>query len=386
MDKPMALVKRVALFTGNYNHIADGVSRTLNRLVGYLERNGVDVLVFGPSVIEPAVSHAGELVVVPSMPAPGRPEYRISTVMTAEVRRRLADFDPTIIHVATPDLLGLQARRVALRKGIPLVATYHTHFSSYLSYYRMSVMESSMWSYLKWFYKPFRHIYVPSNSMADVLRAHQIENGVEIWPRGVETNIFKPEHRNLNWRRRHGIADEDVVVSFISRLVWEKGPGVFADVVEALQAKHRRVKSMIVGDGPARAELQGRLRNTLFLGHLESSELATAYASTDIFLFPSETETFGNVTLEAMASGVPAVCADATGSRSLVVPDETGYLVKPKDTARFIEVTEKLLLDDNLRKKMGENSLKRAAAYDWEAVLGKMVTFYDRLLEEAGLV
>jgi glycosyltransferase involved in cell wall biosynthesis len=376
----MSREKRIALFTGNYNHIADGVSRTLNRLVGYLERNNISVLVFGPTIDEPAIEHAGELVVVPSVPAPGRPEYRLTGRMTREVRQRLEQYAPTIIHVAAPDVLGIQARRYARRRAIPLVATYHTHFSSYLSYYKLSVMESTVWSYLRWFYEPFHEIYVPTQSMAEVLHEQGITQGIEIWPRGVETAQFSPERRSLDWRRQHGIQEDDCVVTFVSRIVWEKGLDVFAAVVEKLEERYASVRSVIVGEGPARSALEERLARTIFLGHLEARELATAYASSDIFLFPSETETFGNVTLEAMASGVPAVCANATGSRSLVAHGETGFLVPARDIDGFYRAVEQLALDSELRRRMGSAGFERAAAYDWEAVLGKMVLFYDHIL------
>ncbi len=376
----MAPPKRIALFTGNYNHVADGVSRTLNRLVAYLGRQGIDVLVFGPSVDTPAVDHAGELVVVPSLPAPGRPEYRLTMAMSSEIRRKLDAFAPTIIHIATPDLLGLQARWYASKNEIPLVATYHTHFSSYLSYYGLSVMERTLWTYLRWFYKAFRHIYVPTDSMAEVLHRHGIDQGIEIWPRGVETDRFTPALRSPEWRKRQGLGDEDVVLTYVSRLVWEKAPDVFADVIQRLSDRHTNLRSMMVGDGPAREALAQRLNKTIFPGHLETDELATAYASSDIFLFPSDTETFGNVTLEAMASGLPAICANATGSRSLVLDGQTGYLVPPGDVKAFAQATESLLADPVLRRKMSEAAVARAAAFDWEAVLQKMVVYYDDTL------
>ena len=376
----MPAEKRIALFTGNYNHIADGVSRTLNRLVAYLEKKGVSVLVFGPSTDNPAIEHAGELVGVPSMAAPGRPEYRISVAMSREVRERLEVYDPTVVHVATPDLLGLKARKYALRNQLPLVATYHTHFSSYLGYYKLSALEGALWSYLRWFYKPFHNIYVPSQSMVDVLEEHGMSSRTKIWPRGVDTSLFQPSRRSLVWRRHLGFADDEVVISYISRLVWEKAPDVFAQVVEQLRKRHAKVRGLVVGDGPAMEPLSKLFEDLVFLGHLEADELATAYASSDIFLFPSDTETFGNVTLEAMASGVPAVCADATGSRSLVKYGETGFLAKPGDINSFLETTEQLVVDQELRHQMGKASLTHASTYDWEAVLGKMIEYYDAVL------
>lgn len=375
-------VKRIALFTGNYNHIMDGVSITLNRLVAYLERTGSQVLVFGPTIDEPAFEHSGTLVPVPSIPMPGRDEYRISLRLPGPVRDRLAAFNPDIVHIATPDVLGLKARAYAIENEKPIVASYHTHFSSYLKYYHMSVLETAMWSYLRWFYSECEHIYVPTSSMADVLREHGIEEGLEIWPRGVYIDRFHPDHRSLQWRRDHGITDEEVVVAFVSRLVLEKGPDVYARTVQTLRDEGLPVRGLIVGEGPAREMIEQHLPGAVFAGHLTGADLSAAYASSDIFLFPSETETFGNVTLEAMASGLPTVCADATGSSSLVHDGETGYLVPPGDDASFARQTRALVEDTELRGRLGRRARDVATRYSWPVILGRIDDYYNRLLSE----
>ncbi len=372
--------QRVALFTGAYNHIADGVSLTLNRLVDHLERQGTDVLVFAPSVDDPPVDHNGTLVRIPSIPAPGRPEYRIALGMNRTARERLATFRPSLIHIATPDLLGRAALRHARSEEIPVVASYHTHFSSYLKYYYLGVLEPLLWAYLRNFYRQCEHVYVPSPSMGEVLRSNGITEGLRLWERGVNTQRFNPVHRSSAWRQRYGIADDEVVVSFVSRLVWEKGLHLYADVIERLEAHNIPHRSLVVGDGPARAELEGRLPNTIFTGHLEGDALANAYASSDVFLFPSDTETFGNVTLEAMASGLPTVCADATGSRTLVDDGTTGVLAPAGDTDAFFEATARLITDAEGRRTMGRQAHQRAQHYSWNAVLSRIVGYYDELL------
>lgn len=379
-DQDSGPSKRIALFTGNYNHVADGVSLTLNRLVDYLEKQNIPVLVFGPSVADPPMQHAGRLVVVKSIDMPGRPEYQISLGFSRSARAELEAFAPTIIHIATPDLLGRKALQIARRKKWPVVASYHTHFSSYLKFYRLGIFERFVWIYLRRFYRHCKQLYVPSPSMAEVLRRHGIVEGVKIWERGVDTKRFNPDRRSLSWRRQRGIKDEDMVVAFVSRLVWEKRLDLFVDVIQRLQAEGIAHRSLIVGDGPIRTELAQRLPDTLFTGHLEGDDLPRAYASSDIFLFPSDTETFGNVTLEAMASGLPAVCSDATGSRSLVRHGETGFLAPPEASEQFYIYTKKLLIEASLREKMAQAAINRAAHFEWEAVLERMVAFYDEVL------
>lgn len=376
-----SLPLRLALFTGNYNHIADGVSLTLNRLVAFLEAHGVEVLVFGPTVADPPMDHAGTLVPLPSIAAPGRPEYRLTTRLPRAVRERLEAFGPTLVHIATPDVGGYRALRWAKGNGVPVVASYHTHFSSYLKYYGVSALEGLLWEYARWFYGQCEHVYVPSRSMAAVLRSHEISDGLRLWERGVDTDRFHPRHRDPAWRRKLGVRGDDVLVTFVGRLVWEKGLHVFADVAEGLRAQGLPARTLIVGDGPARADLEARLPQTIFTGHLGGDALARAYASSDVFLFPSDTETFGNVTLEAMASGLPTVCADATGSSELVQHGTTGYLAPPGHAPSFLDYTAGLVRDADLRTRMGAHALDCAERYSWDAILERLLGYYHDVLE-----
>jgi glycosyltransferase involved in cell wall biosynthesis len=220
--------------------------------------------------------------------------------------------------------------------------------------------------------------------MADVLRSHGITDGLRLWERGVDTSRFNPALRSLEWRRTQGVDDDDVLVSFIGRLVWEKGLRVFADVIEGLKRRGVRHRSMVVGVGPALEELVKRLPDTIFTGYLQGKDLSRAYASSDLFLFPSDTETFGNVTLEAMASGLPSVCADATGSRTLVENGETGLLVPAGNAAAFLDAVHHLVDDAPERRRMGIGALGRARQYEWNTILSRMVGFYDEILQPHG--
>ncbi|HKJ46089.1 MAG TPA: glycosyltransferase family 1 protein [Balneolales bacterium] len=371
---------RVAIFTGNYNHIADGVSLTLNRLVKYLEKNNIPVIVFGPTSDKPDINHAGEFVPVPSLPMPGRPEYRVTVGFPEEVQKRLRSFNPTLIHIATPDVLGFRAMRFAQANDIQIVASYHTHFTSYLKYYNMEMLEMLGWKYLVWFYEQCKHVYVPAPSMADELYNRGIKNGLRIWSRGVDSNLFAPEKRNMKWRHSYGIRDDEVVVSFVSRLVWEKDLQTMVDTFKKIFEADSNIRALIVGDGPARKELQYMMRDGIFTGFLQGEELARAYASSDIFFFPSDTETFGSVTLEALSSGVPAVVADATGSKSLVESGVNGLLVPPKKTNEFAEAVVDLAHKPELRKRMSEAARQKALAYSWDTVMAKLVKNYEEAL------
>ena len=381
--------RRIALFAGAYNHISDGVALTLNRLVRYLESIGAETLVYAPTTNElPAIEHhAGTLVPVPSIPFPGRKDYRLTIGLSREGRSKLEAFAPDLVHIATPDYAGSQALKWARSRNIPVVASFHTHFAAYLEYfasyhkwYRMDLLYNTAWKYGRWFYPKCEHIYVPSPSIADELRAQGITNGLRLWVRGVDSNQFNPQWRSNAWRQAQGILPDQVLVSYVGRLVWEKGLYVFADVIDRLKALGVAHRSMIVGDGPARSTLEERLTETVFTGPLAGDELSTAYASSDVFLFPSDTETFGNVTLEAMASGIPAVCADAAGSDMLVIDGDTGYLAPPRDVEQFTRCVSWLVEDEESRRSMGEAAHVRAKTFEWDQVMARMAENYAEIL------
>ena len=370
---------RIALFTGAYNHIADGVSLTLNRLVDYLGHKGAEVRVYAPTTDRPALRHAGTLVPVRSIQAPGRPDYRISLGLSGDALKNLTDFRPDLFHIATPDFLGLSALRTARRNGTTVVASYHTHFASYLDYYRLGILEGGVWAYLRWFYNECRHVYVPTPSMLQVLEEHGVTSDMRLWPRGVESDLFNPARRSGDWRRAQGFQDHEVVVTFVSRLVAEKGLKVVEEVARGLAARGVTHKILIVGDGPEGPALRSALPNAVFAGHLRGPDLATAYASSDVFLFPSETETFGNVTLEAMSSGLPAVVANATGSNALVTDGVNGYLVTPRDSSGFLDRVSRLIGDSELRAQMGSAARREAEKYEWSRILDRIASCYEEL-------
>ncbi|MFC7048062.1 glycosyltransferase family 4 protein [Emcibacter nanhaiensis] len=374
--------RKVALFSGNYNYIKDGAALALNRLVAYLERKGFEVLVFSPTTDTPAIrDYAGTVVSVPSIPVPGRGEYRIGLGLTRSVRERLDDFDPDIIHLSAPDYLGYSAQKYGLENGLPVVASFHTRYETYLRYYGLGWAEKYLLKYLRYFYQRCDHVYVPTESVAEILRGTDLARDIRIWSRGVETNLFTPERRDLNWRQSLGIQNNEIVISFVGRLVLEKGLDVLADFSRRLERRGLAHRILVVGDGPARGKLEKMLPEAIFTGFLHKEELARAYASSDIFFNPSVTEAFGNVTLEAMACGVPTICADASGSRCLVKHEETGFLVDPADREGYVDAAEQLISSANLRTVMRLAARVNALRHDWENVMRVLLGHYIEILD-----
>lgn len=373
----------MALFTGNYNYIKDGVALTLNRLVAFLERRGVPVLVFAPVAETPAFESVGELVPVPSFAIPTRKEYRIATGLPAAQRKQLEAFRPTLFHIAVPDILGYQALKLAERWNVPVVASYHTRYDTYLRFYGLGLFEKLGQRYMRNFYNRVRRVYPPSESMAEIIRQDGQSQHVEVWARGVDSELFSPDKRDMTWRRSLSIADDEVAISFAGRLVKEKNVAIYMRVMNAIAAKGLKVKPLVIGDGPEMATMKSGLRNGVFAGFLHGEALARAYASSDIFFFPSESETFGNVTLEAMASGLPAVNAIASGSNSLVTEGETGHLVNARDEQGLAARLETLVRDESLRRTMGEAARQRALTFSWDHILSGLLDSYRTVLREA---
>jgi phosphatidylinositol alpha 1,6-mannosyltransferase len=371
---------RVALFSGNYNYVRDGANQALNRLVGYLLRQGAAVRVYAPKVDDPAFPATGDLVAIPAVPIPFRSEYRFPLGLSRSVKTDLAGFGPNVLHVSSPDPTAHAAIKWAERNGRPVLASVHTRFETYPRYYGLAFAEPWLEGVLRRFYKRCDALVAPSDSMAEVLRAQGMNDDISIWSRGVDREIFDPSRRDFAWRRGLGIGDEEVAIGFLGRLVMEKGLDVFADAMAELRRRGVPHKVLVVGEGPARGWFAERVPEASFTGMLTHAELGRAVASMDMLLNPSVTETFGNVTLEAMASGVPVIAARATGSTSLVTEGQTGRLVKPGDVAAFADAIAVYAAAPPLRAAHGAAGELRSRDYSWDAINRSVADVYLRLV------
>lgn len=379
-SKPCPAPLRVAVFSGNYNYVKDGANQALNRLVGRMLARGIEPRVYSAVVSKPAFPPTGTLVGVPSIPIPGRGEYRLALGLPPAQRRDLEAFQPDIVHLSAPDWLGHAAKRWAQASRVPVVASVHTRFETYFDYYGIGFIRRGVERLLKRFYADLAEIYAPSESMAAVLRDEGYSERIHIWSRGVDRHIFRPEARDMAWRDSLGIALGTPVIVFVGRLVLEKGLDIVSAVGEELRRRGVPHHMLVVGDGPARQWFEERMPGASFIGFQTGAALGRAYASSDMFLNPSITETFGNVTLEAMASAVPPVAARATGSSSLVADGISGRLVPPADIGAFADALEAYARDPALRAAHGAESLSRAGAYDWDAINDSVLDRYFEIL------
>ena len=367
---------RVALFSGNYNYVRDGANQALNRLVAYLLRQGVQVRVYAPTVENPAFPATGDLVDIPAIPIPGRSEYRLPIAIPARVRRDLDEFKPNVVHVSSPDIVGHRAVTWARRHKIAAVASVHTRFETYLSYYHLEWLEPEVRAILRRFYHRCEVVMAPAESTAAILRAQRMNRDIAIWSRGIDRGQFNPDRRDMEWRRAQGISDVELVIAFLGRIVMEKGLDVFSEAILALIDRGVKHHVLVIGEGPARPWFEQQLPDAIFTGQLTGDDLARALASSDVLLNPSITEAFGNVTLEAMACALPVVAAQATGATNLVRNGITGTLCDAGETEEFADALESYARDPDLRRRHGEAGLAIAKTMDWDTINATVIRVY----------
>jgi phosphatidylinositol alpha 1,6-mannosyltransferase len=371
---------RIALFSGNYNYVRDGANQALNRLVGYLLRQGAQVRIYSPVVAEPAFPATGDLVNVPSFAFPGRGEYRVPMMLSPAVRRDLAAFAPNVVHVSSPDFVAHRAVSWARARRLPILSSVHTRFETYFRYYNMAWLEPVIEALLRRFYRRCDALVAPSESMAQVLRDQRMNYDIDIWSRGVDRDVFHAGRRDSEWRRGLGIGDDEVAVGFLGRLVMEKGLDVFSDTIDDLRRRGIPHKVLVIGEGPAREWFEARLPGAAFAGFQAGDDLGRAVASMDVLFNPSITETFGNVTLEAMACGLPVVAAAATGSESLVDDHVSGRLIRPGAIHAFAEALRAYIENPELRARHGAAGEARSIEFSWDRINQAVADTYVRLV------
>ncbi|MNP00968.1 GDP-mannose-dependent alpha-mannosyltransferase [compost metagenome] len=297
------------------------------------------------------------------------------------IRAELDRFRPNLIHLATPFNLGLCGLRYAQSHQLPFVTSYHTHFDRYLDYYRMKAIVPLYWSYIKWFHRSCEATFAPSHDTIHTLQSQGIER-LKLWSRGVDCQLFTPEKRNLSIRERYAI-QEPLILLYVGRIAPEKDMDTLSTIMRTLpQSLQQRVHWLIVGDGPLLPELREQVpSNVTFTGYMHGEELAQLYASADMFVFPSTTETFGNVVLEAMASGLPVIGANAGGVREIVVPGSTGVLCEPgipgsfiREISRYADHPEQLSLLSNEARRV-------ALTRSWDSVFDELINNYARIID-----
>lgn len=366
------------MFCGNYNYVREGANQALNRLVKHLEeRVGAEVRVYSPITATPAFEPEGTLVPIPSVTLPFRTEFQLALGLPKSIREEVKAFEPHIVHVSTPDILNSRALTFARELGAPVVASLHTSFETYPAYYGFGFLRPMVERHLDRFYGRSDHVLVPTPAIAQEMARKLGAKRVSIWGRGVDADLFSPSRRSLEWRAAMGIAEHEIAVLFFGRLVLEKGIDSYVTTVRALSERGLPVRPVLVGEGPARPRIEQSLPDAILTGHLAGDQLAIAVASSDTLLHPSVTETFGNVLLEAMASGLPIVAARHSSSENLIEHGRSGLLVSADG---FLDATAGLATDPARRAALGAAARDASLRWRWDEILDGVLAAYAAVL------
>lgn len=367
---------RIALFTETFLPKVDGIVTRLRHTVEHLQRNGDQVLIFSPDY--GLREYKGARVYgVSGMPLPWYPELKMAFPRPA-IGHELEQFQPDIIHVVNPAILGLGGIYYAKAMQVTLVASYHTHLPQYLHHYGLGMLEGFLWELLKSAHNQAELNLCTSTAMVQELTNHGIER-VDLWQRGVDTESFHPSLASEEMRSRlsQGYPESPLLI-YIGRLGAEKEIERIKPVLEAIPD----ARLALVGDGPNRLALEQHFAGTPtnFVGYLGGKELASAYASADAFIFPSRTETLGLVLLEAMAAGCPVVAARSGGIPDIVTDGVNGYLFDPTDEQGAIAATVRLLSHQNERESLRQNARREAERWGWAAATRQLQNYYKSVV------
>lgn len=373
---------KLALFSDTFHPQINGVARTLKRFTSYLETNGVDYKVIMPSFEEVQETEGKQYYAMKSLPLFLYPECRLAIPQFKALNDELNKFKPDLLHIATPFNIGLFGMRYGKKESIPMVASYHTHFDRYLAYYHLDFLSPLLWRYLQWFHKPFEKIFVPSEETRKILYTKSFTS-IEIWSRGVDCMMFTPQNRDFHVREEYKITQKYIFL-FVGRLAPEKNLNILKEMIDKLPSPlSENVHWLIVGDGPSRRDVEQwetEYSNVTCAGYLSGEDLARVYASADLFVFPSSTETFGNVVLEAAASGLPAIVSDSGGVAEIVQDGVTGRICKAREADSFIQNIVSIMEDPMLLGSMKRKARNYAMTQSWSAIFGNLLMQYEEVI------
>ncbi|MCM3246606.1 glycosyltransferase family 1 protein [Cytobacillus oceanisediminis] len=374
---------KIAFFTDTFYPDINGVAKTLKRFTDYLSDQKITLKIFAPSSQsdEYVSSHIRRFK---SASFFLYPECRVAFPNYFHIKEELEKFNPDLIHVATPFNLGLSGLYCAKKLNIPIVGSYHTDFDYYLEFYDLKFLSNILWKYMTWFHSTFKKVFVPSSETLQQLRLHGFSN-LELWPRGVDCKLFHPYCDKLSVRRQYSISKK-YLLTYAGRLAPEKNVDILPDIAQLLPPHFEEdIHWLIVGDGPLRKQLQEAApKNMTFTGYLAAQQLAEVYSASDLFVFPSPTETFGNVVLESMASGTPVIGANAGGVKSIIQNGVTGYLCEPGNAEDFAASIINLLKNHKVRSRMGFDGRDYALKQKWDEIFDNLIGQYKAVIGESG--
>ena len=361
----------ISVITETYWPEINGVAMTLHRLVTGLATKGHQIQLVCPHVTERTVQKLPENVhyhPVKGVPMPGYKEVNIGLPAKNHLKKLWRFSRPDVIYVATEGPLGLSAIKAANKLGVPVTSGFHTNFHAYSRHYRLGLLENLARRYLASLHNKTQTTIVPTHEQKEMLHAMGIKD-VSVMGRGVDTALFSPHKRSTELRKKWGVTGTDPVLLYVGRIAEEKNLGLTIDAYYRMKNKNDKLKFVLVGDGPMANRLKKEHPEFIFAGMQKGENLARYYASGDIFLFSSLTETFGNVILEAMASGLGLVAFNYAAARLHIDSEENGLISPMVDNANFTGNAERIVENEILLKKLRLNAAKYAKQHSWNSIV-----------------
>jgi phosphatidylinositol alpha 1,6-mannosyltransferase len=376
---------RIALFSEVYWPMVSGVGVTLLRLTEALQSRGHSLRVYSATYpLPPGRPDRPEVHRSPSVPLFLYPDVQWAFPRLREVVEDLARFRPDVVHVATEFSLGIAGLKAARQLGIPVIASAHTDYDQYAARYGVTWALRAGWHYLRWFYGQSHRVLCPSRIYEEHLHSHGITH-TGVWSRGVDPAEFHPRFRSNAYRAKMGVGAGDLLVTYIGRIAREKNLALLLDAWEILAPDRGSAQLALVGRGPLEEDIRRReIPGVHVPGLLLGGELAAAYASADIFTFPSTTETFGNSLLEAMGSGLPSLVAAGGGVLEFARHGGNAWLVAPDSATAIADGLGRLLVDPGLRRCLAQGGLRTARERAWDAVYDQLIEDYQAAATEKG--
>jgi glycosyltransferase involved in cell wall biosynthesis len=370
---------RIAFFTDTFLPQINGVAKTLSKFVDYMEEHNIEYRIYAPSFKDE--EEEDKVIRSRSFKFILYPQCRLSLPNYFTIAKELDEFGPDIIHVVTEFNMGLCGLKYAKSRNIPVVSSYETNICQYLEYYKLKFLETPSWKYFKWFHNKCDRNFCPSKATVNLLKEQGFANPA-IWERGIETDRYSPSYRSTELRKSMGI-DNKIVFSYVGRVSPEKDLHLFIKTAKRLNEKYMdKVHFLMVGDGPSLKDLKDSApSNVTFTGFLRGEELSRIYASSDVFLFTSPTETLGFVILEAMASGLAIVSCNSGGITDNLINGYNGLACHEKNEDEFYLASEKLINDEILRLTLAKNAREYALNKSWNNTFDKLLENYHELIQ-----
>ncbi len=368
-------LSRVTIITETFAPEINGVAHTLSQLVKGMRARGIEVQIIRPRQSRTDTSRTEETldtVTLPGLPIPGYSELRFGIPLIGRISAALKRFMPQVIYVATEGPMGWAAIRAAGTANIPVLSGFHTNFHQYIQHYRLAGMEKLAYRYLRYFHNLTAGTLVPTSNQRNELDAHGFKN-VNVLARGVDSTTFSPTHRSDNLRNQWGVTDNDIVLLYVGRIAGEKNMDLALATYQRLLAADDRIKMVLVGGGPELVSIQSHYPEIICCGMKRGKDLAEHYASGDIFLFPSKTDTFGNVVTEAMASGLAVVSFDYAAGHEHITTGSNGMLAPFGEDEFFIQHAETLSDSPNLLKRIRHEARLHSEGISWHSIVDEFI-------------